>query len=135
MSSFYVGHKQVSAIANALQEIAPELDSKTWGAMPRDSKTLARSLYELNRFALKERYPQSYEQMIPEPFEYSSDSPLSTAHNEEAQLYKSIECFLYQCSEGYAPEQELYKQIETLNDALAHRIAMRWADAMGARWE
>ena len=136
MSSWYVGDKQISAIANSLHEIAEDLDRETWDKMPRSAETFARSLSDLNRFALKERYPESWEQLTSnEPFSYSVDEKLLNVEGEEAQLYKSIACFLYQCSEGYAPEHETYKQMKALHSELAHRIAMRWADAMGARWE
>lgn len=133
MSAFYVGNKQISAVANALHEIAHELDRQVSEKMPRDPEVWARTLAEMNVEALKQRYPESWEQMV-ETYEYSADK-LSTKQNEEAQLYKSVSCFLYQCSEGIVPASAVYGWVEKLHAGLAHRIATRWSDAMGARWE
>jgi hypothetical protein len=133
MSAYYVGNKQISAIANAMHEIAPQLDKEVAEKIPKDPEVFARALAEMNVEALKERYPEMWNEMV-EEFEYSTDK-LSTKTNEEAQLYKSISCFLYQCSEGKVPSSDLYCLVERLHNRLAQRIASRWADAMGARWE
>lgn len=51
-----------------------------------------------------------------------------------AQFYKSLACFIYQCSEGEVPETELYKMLEEAQDKLAYKIAMDWANEQGAEW-
>ena len=121
MSAFYVGNVQVSKIANAIA-LKKELNDK-------DRKELAKNLHFLNVKALIARYPKSYKPMI-EKWQYSGEIFVS-----KYQLYKSLRCFLYQCSEGEVPKMNLFKEVVAFCDDLAHEITMDLANKKGALWE
>src|SRR4051812_1158656 len=75
---------------------------------------LGRDLYALNREAVRQRYGTA--DPVPEyRFRPPGDVP-------KVQLYKSLRCLLYQCSEGDVPETALYRRVEERANGLAREI-------------
>lgn len=69
------------------------------------------SLFDLNVQAVSERYDEIEEYV----YHFQQTVPPATV-----QAYKSLKCWLYQCSEGNVPETALFK----LMDNIAKEIAM-----------
>ena len=122
MSAFFVGNNSISKLANEIIKYRKDMGS--------DAKGLALKLYDMNFEALEARYSEQSLGMM-EKFEYDDGA----FFDGEAQFYKSLQCYLYQCNEGDVDESKLYKEIEKVCNALAHIIAGRWADKQGAKWE
>lgn len=141
MSSFFVGNQQISKLANTLHRVSPRLNGDVASRLPPSAEELAFDLYKMNIDALAHRY-QDWSEMV-EPFEYNetlgfnvwSDSDAKTEERELAQMYQSMMCYLYQCSEGEVGESKLFKDVQHLHSSLAHNIARRFAKENGAKWE
>lgn len=119
MSAFMINNETISRIANAY--------GKDVGQEP---EVLARELYDLNVYALEERYSDGGKGMI-QPFKYE----YLTFFPNKWQQYKSLRCYLYQCSEGKAIDEPLFKRMTELSNTLAHRLAGDMADENGADWD
>ena len=52
----------------------------------------------------------------------------------EVQFFKSLQCFLYQCSEGDVDETPLYKALDAIRDLLAPSINQASAAYDAAEW-
>lgn len=50
------------------------------------------------------------------------------------QVLKSLQCWLYQCSEGDVPESALYQILRDYADHLAHRLVNRMPQYKAAEW-
>lgn len=74
---------------------------------------LGKSMLTMNREALTARYGDEIE-----PFAYAFE-PTRT---DVFQALKSLDCFLYQCSEGDVPSKDLYKACEAFADGLRRMI-------------
>ena len=131
MSAFFVGNLQISRLANDLHRMAADLDRSLAERMPEKPEALAKAMHGLNVEALVSRYPENVSEMV-EPYRYEAAATFGT---NTIQLYQSIRCYLYQCSEGDIPESKLFKLLSNLGKALAVEIADRAASASGARWE
>ena len=116
MSAFLVSHDCIHRVVLGLRAFKGAYAHK-------DRDLLGMMLLELNRRAIKARYGE-----LPdvEPYRYvernEKPSPM--------QVYKSLRCFLYQCSEGDVPSQPLYTHtsdaMENLAEALGHIDGRRW---------
>ena len=127
MSSFLVENSTISKLADALRYKSYEFS----GAYNLTSR-LAQDLYDLNIRALRERYDDPTD--LIDNFVFTSERWELNDKKDLAQFYKSLACFIYQCSEGEVPETELYKMLEEAQDKLAYKIAMDRADEQGAEW-
>lgn len=98
MSSFLVSFETIDRIVAA----AIKHNKTTY----RQASTYGRRLINLNKAALQARYGER-----PTRTDYAYRTPRSAA----VQTYKSIQCFLYQCSEGDVPSSNFFKEIEALS--------------------
>ena len=71
----------------------------------RQASTYGRRLINLNKQALRSRYGEKVSR---------TDYAYRTPRHDSVQTYKSIQCFLYQCTEGDVPSSDLFKEIEAL---------------------
>lgn len=86
---------------------------------------LGQALYRMNVAAVDHRYNERN----PVPlYRYSY------RHASPVQVYKSIRCYLYQCTEGDVPEQPLYKALERLAERLAAEIIADLPEYKAAVW-
>ena len=79
------------------------------------------SLWEMNIHAVSERYPNDKPEELPGPIEYGYKH-IPTMPATWIQLYKSIQCYLYQCSEGDTPGSPLFKTMDDYKNSLANMI-------------
>jgi len=86
----------------------------------------ARELHRMNVSAVNQRYDETNEDAT---FWYRFELPPSLV-----QVYKSLTCFMYQCSEGDVPERELFKKMEEVQRDLAHRIVSELPEYDRAAW-
>ena len=128
MSAFLVSNSTISKLADAIKYFDKKFYEKYSSV-----RKLARDLYDLNVWALEERYEDPSD-MISE-FEYE---PVFFNLREEkglAQFYMSLCCFLYQCTEGKVVDSKLYKELKRVRRDLADKIAIEWSTKCGAEWE
>lgn len=117
MSAFFVTDKTIADAVRCLNEIGI------------DREGLGRDLWTLNASALEHRYGRSLKEFEAIISTYADPSPSSNPF----QLLKSINCLIYQCSEGDVPETALFKQLETASEALSAKVG--GADLSGNRDE
>jgi hypothetical protein len=96
-----------------------------------DYRKLAKKLFELNLFALNERYPNE-----PETSSYKKipEFKMTFKHVSDFQLLKSVQCLMYQCSEGKVIKEELYQWIFYLGYCVANLIIERMEEYKKAVW-
>lgn len=92
----------------------------------------------MNIKAVNYRYPDS----IDIPGTYENDSLVryefkSLRFNlpSPIQVLKSLQCFLYQCTEGDIPEMLLYKALKKWEGDLAINIVQSMPEWDSAKWE
>lgn len=88
---------------------------------------LARDLHAMNLRAVNARYSESNP---PELVKYTEPSCATSI-----QVYKTMRCFLYQCSEGDCPELPLYKSLEAVTYRMAAEIVAELPEYEAAKWE
>lgn len=130
MSAFLVKNSTLSKLAEWLR-YKEDIEGGFFRSFKSD-KELAKALYDLNVKALKERY-EDYQDFVV-PFEYTGEVFLDN-DKRRAQAYMSLSCFLYQCNEGRVPETELYKKLEEFRIKMAKEIAFDWAEKQKAIWD
>lgn len=130
MSAFIVGHETMQRCA-----IGFLLGTMPYGAPLANEAEVTetgRKLYAMNQQALVERYNDN----TPAPeFTGQRMRPLTYSKQELVQIYKSMHCLLYQCSEGDVPDSELFKQLELAAGAVASRIVNMMHEYQQATWD
>ena len=88
--------------------------------------TLGQEMLDLNQLALQQRYGEK-----PRRLAYAfHPAPCSTV-----QAFKSLECWLYQCSEGNVPERKLFKVFhDKVKPVLATVIISQLPEYEAADW-
>jgi len=133
MSAFLVNEKTISIIVTTLSEYltnnqflidkARELELDV--ISPHWQEKFADALFEMNCEALRQRYGDTEFPL----FNYQ------LAHAPSLiEAYKSLQCFLYQCSEGNVPETKLFKFMEEFSHGLAKDIISNLPEYEEAEW-
>ena len=95
---------------------------------PVNNQTLFFIMEKMNAQALNARYGDPI-------LENVNAYPANAKRSENmAALYKSLKCYLYQCTEGEVPESELYKAIENISTTLAQYIISDLPEYELAAW-
>ena len=103
----------------------------TAGGEKFSEKAIYNALMRLNISAYNQRYKESGEDFA----NFPRDTPTAfTLKSKLLELAKLIECYLYQCNEGNAPETELYKAIEELQNATYRAIVHKLPEYNAANW-
>lgn len=133
MSSFFVSKATIDACVAAINHNAAYCSAH--GMLYATSNdTIGKDLWAMNRDAINERYRgdviqcHDYEAQIA-TYRYKTTFPTMV------QMLKSLQCLIYQCSEGKVPERELYKQLETVADLLKDRIVSDLPVYQNAKWD
>ena len=119
MSAFQVSAKSVSKIAEHI----------TLHVGAGCSKSVALDVFQMNLDAIRVKYGADE---LEDEFEFipgSLDEQPTCSdldYIREAQLYKTLRCFLYQCSEGTIPSRRLYIFIEDLCSQLKQKTIERY---------
>lgn len=88
---------------------------------------LGLEMWQMNAAAVGQRYFDSPLDM-PNRFRFKLSTP------SKVQSFKSLQCFLYQCSEGDVPERKLFKDLEELSGSLAREIVYSLPEWNKAEW-
>jgi hypothetical protein len=133
MSSFFVSKATIDACVAAIHHNAAyHRDHGMLYATSMD--TLGKELWELNRDAVCTRYndvaaeTDGYEAKIA-AYKYKTTFPTLI------QMLKSLQCLIYQCSEGNVPERETYKALERVADLIKDRIISDLPVYKAAKWD
>lgn len=134
MSAFIVESKVISGIIGFLAH-RRNLDSlrmfiarETGYSLDRyaDRCALGQAMFELNCNAVSQRYN---EPANGSEYRYGVAATLSAV-----QAFKSLKCWLYQCSEGDVPDTPLYQVMDKVSDRLAHHIVSSLPEYERAEW-
>lgn len=88
---------------------------------------LADNMLHLNNLALGARYHD-------EPVSYARPWRVRLGDIGNVQLFKSIQCWLYQCAEGDVPADPLYQAFEEFSSKLAQHIVYDLPEYAKAQW-
>lgn len=127
MSSFLVTDTSINAIVTCLcapnnVHLLPDFHVHS----DDDRQLLATQLKDLNIKALMERYPTHEHNYSPISYR---NTPMSNI-----AVFKLINCFICQCSEGHIPDTELYKSVDTAGSKLAEKIVLKLPEYDAASW-
>lgn len=86
---------------------------------------LGKKMLEMNHEAVEQRYNQQKREVS-----YTYQHVVV----RKIQVFKSLQCFTYQCSEGNVPEQEFFKLLEELEHNLASEIVSEIKEYQDAEW-
>jgi hypothetical protein len=95
---------------------------------PVDDKILFQVMENMNARALNDRYGDDISECI-NPYPASVLKPANMV-----SLYKSLQCYLYQCCEGKVPETALYKALQNIANTLARYIVSDLPEYEAANW-
>jgi hypothetical protein len=94
-------------------------------------ETLGKALFNLNCDAVNQRYGDGQAEQF-RPLDYRFTYELVTTPH---QALKSLECWLYQCSEGNVPETPLFQIMEDYSHRLCASIVHNMEQYERARWD
>lgn len=138
MSAYMVDNDTIGKIVGFLYSKTYKNDSRyTWLlddigvklTSRNKRKQFAKRLIAMNSRALYARYGDNGNYNIHTDF-----IPLMYPAVSSVQVYKTIRCYLYQCSEGNVPDEPLYKLMGEISDRLAHEIINSLPEYDKAKW-
>jgi hypothetical protein len=142
MSAFVVDPETIAAIIGEITWDAPDagsarhfglreyMASEGWPtATEEERERLAVAMWDMNVDAVCQRYPG---RETPEAHPWPGTGRIY--HRGNVQGYKSLQCYLYQCTEGDVPERPLYKTLDRCSDLLAHGIVRQLDMYERAEW-
>ncbi len=91
-------------------------------------QALALDLHKMNVDAINERY--SHHQKT----EYDFSGFKRVAQVSRVQLYKTMQCFLYQCNEGEIDKRELFQALDRMQATVAAHIVASLPEYEKAKW-
>ena len=91
---------------------------------------LGQALFQMNIDGVDSRYGIG-EAAGFRPLDYKFSYEFAT----KIQVLKSLDCLLYQCSEGEVPKTPLFKALNDYSNFLAHSIVGRLPDYDKAEWD
>ena len=139
MSAYMVEDKTINRVVTWLrQEVATssyaidplaskyniDLSGYTW-----DEK-LAQAMFQLNCDGVSARYGEGE----PEKFRLLNFHYAPQPYGSLVQVFKSLQCWMYQCYEGDIPDTKLYQFFREIESRLAVKIVMDLPAYEKARW-
>ena len=115
--------------SNTLDQLAKkyqiDLVSDVW------DEPLANAMFALNCEAVNARYGDGEaEKFRPLTFIFRPEPYVTLV-----EVYKSLQCWLYQCCEGDVPETKLYQFFREIENYLARKIVMALPEYEEAAWD
>jgi hypothetical protein len=138
MSAYIVEDKTINRIVNRLvyeirnfsfsQDLDENLSKLGYDPVNNSfPEKLAQDMYALNVSAVNQRYKKT--EPVPN-FKYFKGAPASLV-----QTLKSLNCWVYQCTEGYVPQSGLYKFFtEVFQNYLLKKIVYEMPEYDSAEW-
>jgi hypothetical protein len=128
MSAFVVDNSTISRVVTFFQH------SRYFGPVvagydlrqANDRHALGFVMHSMNVSAVGQRYLGYLGEVVPYKFSYEFGSTFAAL--------KSLECWIYQCSEGDIPERQLYKDMKELSAQLAMSIVSELPEYKSAPW-
>lgn len=108
--------------------IARDGDPDRIPELKRDFERLAFDCHRLNVMAVDQRYGEKNQ------CEYTPRIDPNWTTSGPVQAYKSLQCFLDQCSEGDVPETPLFQAVSDYHNALARAIVDALPEYDKANW-
>lgn len=123
MSSHIVDNKTIDRILSIMKhnKLFNQIDGPTVG----DCSKFGQELLDMNVSAYNQRYEEQNEKI---------DYTFNECPVTKIQGLKSLNGFLYQCSEGDVFDTELYKQMRSVSGELANCIVQNLPAYEAAQW-
>ena len=149
MSAWYVGTESLSMITDIISRYLVAGFNSFGFEFPSEIKTLFEgepderifnALAGTNLEALEQRYDKETAAEMFDGKNYEDGHDIWQAREDgiqpwHYQLLKSLQCYIYQCSEGNVPDSPIYKAIDKLIDRLAMYIACNQKEYEEADWK
>lgn len=122
MSAYLVNQ---ATLQSAVEAVLIGEDTSWKDRLEFDAKAvtaLGRELFDLNQIALAARYGDNGEEPT---FKGRAFSAVADGGDANVQRFKSLQCLIYQCSEGDVPETDLFKRISAAGGKLAAIIVSK----------
>lgn len=140
MSAFLVEDKTINTVVKLLKCSDSKLDTTWYFRKLKESGfdlldggdfKLGQAMFNLNIKALQERYgpngEKGYRDLVYKPDFFGTGFT-------KVQALKSLDCWLYQCSEGNVPEDPLYKLMDSFADSIRRQMVSRMPEYESANW-
>ncbi len=135
MSAFIVEDACINRILAFMMKVSQDegndysaLEDVNFLKSRKEAISLGKKLHALNVKAVRHRYSDDAIQPIPYQFEELPGA-------SDAQVLKSIHCFLYQCNEGEFDKNPLFKRMEKFAEELMYCMATNSEAYKKAEWE
>lgn len=139
MSAFIVEDQIINRVVDWLNHLQPTYQHNEYIMQqagydvrsPLHCKRLAEDMFTLNCESIEQRYGEG---------EAEKFRDLDFRHKPEYcldifQVLKSLQCFLYQCSEGSVPEQsKLYKALKDVEHNICYHLVSNMPQYEAAKW-
>lgn len=148
MSAWYVGTESLSMMTDIIRRYLVAGYNSFGFEFPSEIKTLFEgesdkrifdALAGTNLDALEQRYDKetAAEMFDGKGYEEWHDiwEPRNGVRPWHYQLLKSLNCYIYQCSEGNVPDSPIYKAMEKLSISVAVFIACHQPEYEEAEWK
>ena len=135
MSCFLMDENRIAALAHEIitkNTSDPLADEQ---GQPYDGERLADAMLAMNIDAFRQRYGIKtllVEDLDCIDLDTRNRQPLEAL--SEVQMFKSLQCFLYQCAEGDVDERPLYKALSAIRELLAPFIHEDSPEYEAAQW-
>jgi len=139
MSAFITSDENINSIISFIrsdsgknQHIYRSLENTnlTWSGQD-DARVLGSKMRDLNIEAVCARYTDDKVEVLRGNDDYKF---VETLRPSRIQAYKSLRCWLYQCTEGHIPETDLFKAFDQVSSEMAKHIVNRLPEFDAATW-
>lgn len=148
MSAFYVGTESLSMITDIISRYLIAGFDAFGFEFPREivilfngesDERIFDALAGTNINAIEQRYSQKIAEEMYDGKRYENGHDIWQAREDgiqpwHYQLLKSLQCYIYQCSEGNVPDTHIYKAIDKLITRLAMYIVCNQPEYDEAEW-
>jgi len=133
VSLLYLAHNNGQIWASSFQSLmARHLISVSES---KDRDALCKRLFELNVQAVHERYGDKDYTTMPGPKGVKPEQyRFKILDANRVQVFMSVQCLIYQCSEGNVPKTKLFKFLEALENMLARSIVQQLPEYQKGEW-
>lgn len=147
MSAYVVNPKTINRFLSFLQTgnyiwLKKELYEKTDFNLKttENVQDLGQALYNMNINAVSQRYAHTVNEGGSIPGSYDDNDNLLSykfKYNPVGliQALKSLQCYLYQCSEGNVEEQSLFKVLHTIKNHWIAKVIRNLPEYEKAEWD
>lgn len=111
-------------------KITPALVRKLHKAGADAHTVLGRALYQMNAAAVAYRYNEKPERKHAQTYRFNAPS----IDTRPVDLFKSLDCFTYQCAEGDVYKRPLFRLCEAVQQHIAARMVRETPEYDRAVW-